>query len=196
MSKTVPDSVKNLRRIWNEKKNDMSLNQTSAAKGLGWTQGAFSQYLNNITELGPRAIIKIANFLEVDPREIDPLLQTVMPNMRLVPVRSSVSRKPHVNSVYLDMEKRNAYQFAVVVDKAISIKLSHGPLALPIGTILMCFSEKETTQEDINSMTVTALPALYTAYRKNAAEWELFEKDTLPPKKDLEEFYRISSIVF
>jgi len=72
MGGTLPTAVQNLRRIWEERKRSLETNQSEAAKALGWTQGAFSQYLNNITELHDEAIAKLANFLEVDPHEIEP----------------------------------------------------------------------------------------------------------------------------
>ena len=72
MSKDLPQSVKNLRKIWDAKKVQMRFTQVEAAKELGWSQGAISHYLNNITELRAPAIVKLANFLDVDPRDIDP----------------------------------------------------------------------------------------------------------------------------
>lgn len=72
MGGTLPIAVQNLRRIWENRKKSLEINQSQAAETLGWTQGAFSQYLNNITELHDEAIAKLANFLEVDPHEIDP----------------------------------------------------------------------------------------------------------------------------
>jgi transcriptional regulator with XRE-family HTH domain len=59
----------------------MRFNQTGAAKELGWSQGAISHYLNNITELGPTAIVKFANFLDVDPTEIDPTIVSSCPTL-------------------------------------------------------------------------------------------------------------------
>ena len=67
-------AANNLRAIWDLKKSEIGITQTEAAKQLGWTQGALAQYLNNITELNPPAVIKLANFLGVDPREIDPAI--------------------------------------------------------------------------------------------------------------------------
>jgi len=77
----LPAAVNNLRRIWNEKKAEMKFTQVQAAEKLGWTQGAISHYLNNITELGPAATIKFANFLDVDPSEIDPEVTEHLPNI-------------------------------------------------------------------------------------------------------------------
>lgn len=64
-------AANNLRKIWDIRKSEIGLTQTEAAKELGWTQGALAQYLNQITELNPPAVVKLANFLGVDPREID-----------------------------------------------------------------------------------------------------------------------------
>jgi|TARA_B110000908_G_scaffold63441_1_gene77148 transcriptional regulator with XRE-family HTH domain len=80
--KILPKSVQNLRKIWNHKKVEMQFTQIEAAITLGWTQGAISQYLNNLSDLGPVAIIKFANFLGVDPVEIDPSITGFLPNIR------------------------------------------------------------------------------------------------------------------
>lgn len=61
-----------LKEIWNLKKKQMNLTQTKAAKDLGWTQGALSQYINGVTKLSPVALIKLANYLEVDPLRLNP----------------------------------------------------------------------------------------------------------------------------
>ena len=81
MSKDLPLSVKNLRKIWDAKKVQMRFTQVEAAKELGWSQGAISHYLNNITELRAPAIVKLANFLEVDPRDIDPDIEDSLPSI-------------------------------------------------------------------------------------------------------------------
>ena len=80
--KILPEAVQNLRKIWNHKKVEMQFTQIEAAITLGWTQGAISQYLNNLSDLGPVAIIKFANFLGVDPVEIDPSITGFLPNIR------------------------------------------------------------------------------------------------------------------
>ena len=82
MSKDLPLSVRNLRKIWDAKKIQMRFTQVEAAKELGWSQGAISHYLNNITELRAPAIVKLANFLEVDPRDIDPDIERDLPSIQ------------------------------------------------------------------------------------------------------------------
>lgn len=82
MSKDLPQSVKNLRKIWDAKKVQMRFTQVEVAKELGWSQGAISHYLNNITELRAPAIVKLANFLDVDPRDIDPDIEDSLPSIQ------------------------------------------------------------------------------------------------------------------
>ena len=74
--------VKNLRKIWDSKKLEIKFTQVTAAKDLGWSQGAISHYLNEITELNAAAVIKFANFLDVDPREIDPDIEPSLPSVQ------------------------------------------------------------------------------------------------------------------
>jgi len=81
-NKNFPVAVQNLRKIWDEKRIVMRFTQVEAAKTLGWSQGAISHYLNALTELGPAAVIKFANFLNVDPLDIDPSVIEFLPNIR------------------------------------------------------------------------------------------------------------------
>ena len=80
--KNFPLPVENLRVIWDKKRIEMRFTQVEAAKILGWSQGAISHYLNDLTELGPAAVIKFANFLNVDPSDIDPGIKEFLPNIR------------------------------------------------------------------------------------------------------------------
>lgn len=86
MKKDLPVAVKNLRKIWEAKKVELRFTQVEAAKDLGWSQGAISHYLNNITELRAPAIVKLANFLDVDPRDIDPNIERDLPSVEKKPV--------------------------------------------------------------------------------------------------------------
>lgn len=89
-------AANNLRRIWESKKRELNVTQAVAAQKLGWTQGAFSQYLNNITELSPQAVIKLANFLEIDPELIDPTITPYTPNFSNKDVRFKWSNNTRV----------------------------------------------------------------------------------------------------
>jgi len=83
-SERIPQAVLNLRKIWQQKKVEMQFTQIEAAKNLDWSQGAISQYLSNITELGPGAVVKFANFLDVDPTEIDPEVEHKLPHIHRI----------------------------------------------------------------------------------------------------------------
>ena len=89
--KNLPVAVQNLRVIWDKKRIEMRFTQVEAAKILGWSQGAISHYLNNLTELGPAAIIKFANFLDVDPSDIDPGIKDFLPHIRTRLIKYDVS---------------------------------------------------------------------------------------------------------
>lgn len=87
----LPKAVNNLRAIWEKKKVEMQFTQVEAAKELGWSQGAISHYLNNITDLGPAAIIKFANFLGVSPLDIDPSIVEHLPNVQRYEITAETS---------------------------------------------------------------------------------------------------------
>tara|TARA_B110000977_G_scaffold179457_1_gene238049 strand:+ start:359 stop:943 length:585 start_codon:yes stop_codon:yes gene_type:complete len=91
----LPKAVQNLRRIWESKKTEMQFNQVEAAKELGWSQGAISHYLNDITEMGPAAVVKLANFLNVDPTEIDPAVISKLPSVRRIDVTRNSDDMTH-----------------------------------------------------------------------------------------------------
>jgi len=82
----LPVNVRNLRRIWEIKKGVRGFIQSDAAADLGWTQGGLSHYLNGQTPLKGPAVIKLANYLNVDPIEIDPAIEANLPNVRKVSI--------------------------------------------------------------------------------------------------------------
>ena len=88
MSKTehIPIANRNLRRIWEIKKGVRGFIQVDAAAELGWTQSGLSHYLNGITEINAPAAIKLANFLNVDPIEIDPNIEDSLRNVKKVAI--------------------------------------------------------------------------------------------------------------
>lgn len=105
MSNDTPQNALNLRRIWNKKKSEMQFTQVTAAKDLEWTQGAISHYLTGETPLGLSAILKFANFLGVDPADIDPNVRELYPNTvkRTLRYRSSdLSKKINEEAVLSD----------------------------------------------------------------------------------------------
>ena len=113
-------AANNLRRIWESKKRELNVTQADAAQKLGWTQGAFSQYLNNITELSPQAVIKLANFLEIDPELIDPTVTPYTPCFSNKDVKyewSSATKAEKGSSVNLD---NHVDSFCIRVDAALN----------------------------------------------------------------------------
>jgi len=71
----------NLKREWQHRKKLLKLTQTKAAAKIGWTQSAFSQYLNGTTKLNTPAILKLAKLLEISPTAIDPTLTEFAPKV-------------------------------------------------------------------------------------------------------------------
>lgn len=100
-------AVNNLRRIWDAKKAEIGVTQSEAAKKLGWTQGAVAQYLNNITELNATAIIKLANFLGVDPRDIDPNAEDEFPSYVTFPREGDVPLTINLSQNYTAHKERD-----------------------------------------------------------------------------------------
>ena len=91
----------------------MRFTQAEAAVDLGWSQGAVSHYLTNITELGPLAVIKFANFLNVDPLEIDPSIQEYLPTFDRydITMRSSdaTNSKTIIETNYISVREKSIY---------------------------------------------------------------------------------------
>ena len=105
-----PVAVQNLRNIWNKKKVEMQFTQVEAAQILGWSQGAISHYLNNITELGPAAVVKFANFLSVDPLDIDPSVEGFLPNIRTRLIKYDASNlSTPINKKFYDKNPESAF---------------------------------------------------------------------------------------
>lgn len=71
----------NLRRIWDEKREQLGLTQEGAAHRLGWkNQSAVNQYINGVIPLNTEATLKFAGLLQVHPREIDPRVRQLLPS--------------------------------------------------------------------------------------------------------------------
>jgi len=103
--------VLNLRKIWQQKKVEMQFTQIEAAKNLDWSQGAISQYLSNITELGPGAVVKFANFLDVDPTEIDPEVEHKLPHIHRINLSYSSDDMTRPVDEHLYSRKTNVTEY-------------------------------------------------------------------------------------
>jgi len=128
-SKQIPQSVHNLRKIWHQKQQEMQFTQVQAAKELNWSQGAISHYLSHITELGAPAIIKFANFLDVDPTEIDPDIEDKLPYVQRLNLtfKSDDMTKPLKDGVYT---RKNAVSSYVRLSKNACIENSSAGLVI------------------------------------------------------------------
>lgn len=70
---------KNLRDIWEKKKDKLGLTQEKLAAKIGWkTQAAVTSYLNGRIPLNTDAKIKFAKALEVHVSEIDPEIKDLI----------------------------------------------------------------------------------------------------------------------
>jgi len=121
MTESLPLAVQNLRKIWASKKVEMHFNQTEAAASLGWSQGAISHYLNNQTDLGALAVVKLANFLDVDPVEIDPAIVSKLPHVRKLEITNKsddmsksfpaiVYSRDDIKSIYVELIGKTAIE--------------------------------------------------------------------------------------
>lgn len=184
MGGTLPIAVKNLRRIWDEKKEQFEINQTQAAEKLGWTQGAFSQYLNNITELNQDAIAKLANFLEVDPLEIDPKYNPIEANRIRIPV---LYVHPKTPSNFSEVAYRRRVITTVCENnhKALcAIRLEKD--LRPIGykrQMVLCSNMLKLKKPNL---TPGRIPEWYVIKRINCGPLEAVKIADCPPDKELE----------
>ena len=152
--------LKNLKRIWEQRKRELGLTQISAAKDLGWTQGALSQYLNNLTELRPSATIKLANYLNVAASDIDPNIHDYMPKHHSVRVKhrnlsASVLKQTWTESLTL-MGNRNMF----IIDIDEDTELFGNSRLLYANTRLLCSDTKELQQSKQPTKPVTTYSVL------------------------------------
>ena len=129
----APIAVQNLRRIWQAKKVEMGINQTEAAEKLGWSQSAFSQYLNNYTELNTEAVTKLANFFGVAPDEIDPKIGKKLPKHSKVTFLHPGKK----NTLNIQVN-RGEMEYAILLKKETVIPWRDSRFIAPTGTVLLC----------------------------------------------------------
>lgn len=144
MPNELPIPVQNLRKIWASKKVEMRFNQTEAAKTLGWSQGAISHYLCNQTELGALAVVKLANFLGVDPTEIDPAVVSKLPNIRQLKVTKKADDITKTyNDIVYSRDDLDAFYVElnglVTIENHPSLRLT-GPLADSDAPYMKCYA--------------------------------------------------------
>lgn len=181
--KSVPIAVQNLKRIWKQKQDELHITQSQAAQRLGWTQGAFSQYLNNITELNAQAVIKLANFLDVSPLDIDPDIAPELPYLMSVPVVADTSGN-----------KLNEIRYVPGVAEAfVTVRVTkpiEGILKAPPGSHVVCFASDRYER----GVRQNAKKAIYLIMRKKADTMEAILEDDLPPKTELKHCWKVFSV--
>lgn len=67
-------ACQNLKRIWRHKAHGLGLTQEKAGERLGMTQGAVSSLLNGRLGISVKTLKPLADLLEVEAAEIDPVL--------------------------------------------------------------------------------------------------------------------------
>ncbi|MAO23273.1 MAG: hypothetical protein CMJ25_21175 [Phycisphaerae bacterium] len=152
--------LKNLKRIWEQRKRELGLTQISAAKDLGWTQGALSQYLNNLTELRPSATIKLANYLNVPASDIDPNIHDHMPKHHSVRVKhrnleAKVLKQTWTESVTM---LGNKNMFMIDIDE--DTELFGNDRILYANTRLLCSDTKNLQRSKQSTKPVTTYSVL------------------------------------
>jgi transcriptional regulator with XRE-family HTH domain len=184
MKKTseLPQAVNNLRAIWEKKKVEMQFTQVEAAKELGWSQGAISHYLNNITDLGTAATIKFANFLGVDPIEIDPDITEFMPDIRTRVIKYDATNlsKPIKEKIYLSHP-----------DSAFLVR-THTSTFIPLNPNII-------EKVDVEYLTRVCPPkdypgaSIFLVQLKGKKEALMYRKENLPPEKTIAKKYAVLS---
>jgi len=185
----LPKPVQNLRKIWDKKKVEMRFTQVEAAKELGWSQGAISHYLNNFTELRAPAIIKLANFLSVDPREIDPDIEQSLPSI----VKQKVTY--HAS----DMTKRiNESLLTRSEESSIVVKIN--AQGSPKHAKLFAAAEEEMFNWDcyVRLVPVSQMkdPKTYAVRLKNEKHLRLYNKNSLPAPSKIHTVWSVVSFTY
>ena len=187
-------AVENFKRIWNIRKREMDITQVEAAEKLNWTQGAFSQYLNAITEMSPQTIIKLANFLDVDPLEIDPDIDKSLPDITTYPITHNLSDPNVKTNKTLTYHNIINLQF-ITVDKEIELVKDNGlsppakyPAGVQIGYIDMFDSPSYTPK-------MTTSPNFYLIQKKNKKVFETCDQEHLLSDEELIKKFLIVEVV-
>jgi len=185
MGGTLPTAVQNLRRIWEERKRSLEINQSEAAKALGWTQGAFSQYLNNITELHDEAVAKLANFLKVDPHEIDPNYCPIEADRFRVPITwvHGTTLRTCTEVQYRRRAIGSLFDEQYKAVCAIRLEKDLPPLGYA-GQLILCYDLLKHPKPKLKSSIRT--PQWLVIKKKNNTKLEVVEWDNKAPKNQLD----------
>lgn len=186
--------VKNLRRIWDVRKREMQIRQVEAAEKLGWTQGAFSQYLIGITEMSPTTIIKLANFLDVDPTEIDPLILQSLPNVQKKPIVFAVDN-PNQKLHKATLWDAKPNDFCIEVNESCHLQVDGGigeRWQMLKGMMFICLDYN--TDKDRYYPRMSSNTLYFLVQKKNSDVFEIFTEPRLPPKTEVDKQFLITDL--
>ena len=193
-TKNQEQIVKNLQRIWNVRKKEMEITQVEAAKTLDWTQGAFSQYLNAITEMSPQTVIKIANFLDVNPQEIDPNIDSALPNVESKTVRFSLGN-PNLELTGKVNWDTKVNDFCVKITEDCTITVDNGlrrEWQMFQGMLLVCVDMLNGKKEYVPRMSSNAV--FYLVQEKGSSEFVLFTEQRVPANSKLDKKFLVTDM--
>lgn len=178
----------NLMRVWKRRSAEEGLNQKEAADLLGWTRGAFCQYLNGHTKLNPEALIKLANFFSVDPRELDPAIDQFLPDLRSWPLLYKISnpgQKIRNTELKLPYTKKKHKLLIMEIDKPISWTYNGKKNTVSSG-YLTCIEKPDPQTVKENSLWIVQL--------NNDPTFQILEDKVLPLKNKISKKYLFWSI--
>lgn len=184
MSKDLPLAVTNLRKIWEQKKVELRFTQTEAAKELGWSQGAISHYLNNITELRAPAIVKLANFLEVDPRDIDPCIEANLPSVEKKVVAYDVTDvSKRIDQVLISRRDESTVLMRIPNEDAYKEHFA------PFEAYTECYVKLISPSELKD-------PKMYGVRLKGRKDLQFYTKDNLPPSSKIHTLWSVVAFYY
>ena len=175
----------NLKRIWNIRKKEMRVTQALAATQLKWTQGALSQYLNGITAMSSQTVVKLANYLDVHPIEIDPNIIQSLPSVATKEVRYSTN-DPNLILNESIVWPEESCKFFVRIDKEYLIEADEGaarPWQAFEGMVFKCIDVLENTSYKQTRMSTNG--PHYLVQKKGAGEFVIFSEGCAPPDDKL-----------
>lgn len=177
--------------IWKRKKIEFNLTQKEAADLLGWTAGALSQYLNGHTSLKPEAIIKLANFLEVDPCEIDPQMKHFIPQVATIKIKyhygNSATKIKNEDQNWITSIPSAIDSFGILTDQDVYWRIEGKTFSIPANTVIQAIKQPKHVLVKNNALWIILL--------KGASVFEIMQTSDLPISKDISKQYLITGFM-
>lgn len=147
LSQTELDDAKRLKKLWQNKKDELNLSQVKAAKELGYhSQGAISQYLNGKVAMNFHAVAKFAKLLRVDVQAISPrfasLVTKPLPNSLTGYVAPTTGQIGGVSTdavlTWFAMSEKFCEEIGVAPSNAKLVRIEDGSFKdLPVGSVVL-----------------------------------------------------------